>query len=88
VPYIKQEYRKEIEPYLTALIGAVQRKDGITNWGMYNYITYKLMLSIPHDRYEIMQGVIGLLESVKNEYYARVVGPHEKKKINQNGDVQ
>ncbi|HOK39385.1 MAG TPA: hypothetical protein PLC87_12045 [Bacteroidales bacterium] len=34
-----------------------------------------------------MSQIIGVLESVKQEFYRRVVAPYEEEKIKENGDV-
>jgi len=37
--------------------------------------------------YELLNSVVGALESCKLEFYRRVVVPYEEKKIVENGDV-
>lgn len=38
-------------------------------------------------RYELLNEVVGVLESAKLELYRRVVAPYEDRKMAQNGDV-
>ena len=39
------------------------------------------------ERYQQINDVIGALEGCKLEFYRRLVGPYEDKKISENGDV-
>jgi hypothetical protein len=57
--------------------------------GDLNYAITRLVLeylpTTPH--YADYNSVVGVLESAKLEFYARMVRPYEDKKIKENGDV-
>jgi hypothetical protein len=87
MPYITEGMRKEVEVGLQTLITNLERKDGLVLWGQYNYVITRLLLTIPHSSYGDIQGVIGLLECIKQEFYRRVAVPYEQNKIEANGDL-
>lgn len=76
VPYIDPERRKEILCPETA---------GELNWlisaGLDAYVKGHGL------SYQTLADCISALEGAKLEFYRRVVGPYEDKKIEQNGDV-
>jgi hypothetical protein len=83
MPYIKQEQRIEIEKNLAELFSH-QYTDG-----QLNYIITRLLLNNigGNLNYAEVNKTMGVLECVKQEFYRRVAGPYEDKKIAENGDV-
>jgi hypothetical protein len=57
--------------------------------GELTYIIYKLILKyLPKGySYHNLSGCLGILESVKQEFYRRIVAPYEDEKIKENGDI-
>jgi len=95
MPYIEKKARVLYDGLLCALINMLRTK--VYSQGFYkqdadighlNYCITKLITkAIEPKSYADMNEVIGVLESVKQEYYRRVVVPYENKKKKQNGDV-
>lgn len=83
MPYIKTEDR-------TAFDGPDVRYRIPTNPGTLNYqFTLDIIRYVrAHGlNYQIINNVIGALESTKAEFQRRVVAPYEDTKIEENGDV-
>lgn len=79
MPYISQQKRQEIN-----------EGEYPVGVGELNYVitSYCLDFLGPGElRYEDYNDIIGVLESVKLEFYRRMVAPYEDKKIEENGDV-
>lgn len=59
--------------------------------GELNYLITKLcnefLKQLTDESYEAYNGIIGVLECAKLEFYRRAVAVYEDKKIEQNGDV-
>lgn len=81
MPYITEKRRERVEA-----------GDGPATVGELNYqitcdcMSYMLSAGI-EPSYSAMNEIIGVLECVKQEFYRRVLIPHEEEKIKQNGDV-
>ncbi len=80
MPYIKQELRKFLN---------IDDDRAIESTGELNYfITNVIMNFLPANySYNDLNAVMGVLESVKQEFYRRVVVPYEEQKKKENGDV-
>lgn len=79
MPYIKYEDRE----------GALT--EGPISDGELNYVIHELLteyLSTRETNYETYNGIIGVLESIKLEFYRRLIAYHEDKKIKENGDIK
>jgi hypothetical protein len=98
VPYIKQEDRELLNPWIDDLFGAMlvdNRVEGSeTNRelkaGEYNYIITRLanyFLAEKGLNYANVNELIGALECAKLELYRRVASPYEDKKLAENGDA-
>ena len=95
MPYIKQEIRENLKPYIhtlyESLIDSTKSNDELA--GNLNYIIYYLINQILHRdnniqlNYNNINSIIGFLECCKLELYRRVACPYEDKKISQNGDI-
>ncbi len=84
MPYIKEEDRERIRPHIGELA------QNISNAGELNYAMTILMHECINNwglRYATLNEIIGAIECMKLELYARVVRPYEKIKIEENGDV-
>lgn len=78
MPYIEPEARRELTP------------DAVpTTAGALNYMITRLCLRFLGRRrsYADYNEVVGVLESVKLEFYRRAMVPYEEYKISVNGDV-
>jgi hypothetical protein len=92
MPYIKPEYREELQPELEELIQVVKDitpiepsniKDGILN-----YIFTKMLIELyPNPRYKDFNEMIGILECCKLELYRKKAAPYENEKELENGSV-
>jgi len=55
--------------------------------GELNYVVTKILKEIYPLRYFPLNRAIGVLESIKQEFYRRVVAPYEDIKKGESGDV-
>ena len=83
MPYITTLRRESLNPAINALAKELERG----TWGDMNYAITRLLRRRLEPGYEGAQAVMGCLESVKHEFYRRVVVPYEEIKKAQNGDV-
>ena len=86
MPYIKQDARKELDPYLRALINALAEHPS----GSYNYAITMLLHAFLAERglcYETLNSIMGIISCVRDEFYATVVRPYEERKRRENGDI-
>ena len=80
MPYISQVRRKAVRTVETEADQA----------GELNYEITTLVNSYVRRhglKYEVLNAVVGALESAKAEFQRRVVAPYEDRKIQENGDV-
>lgn len=78
MPYISQERREVVQGH------------GADNPGELNYQITQLLIKYLQGHglsYRSINDVLGALEGAKLEFYHRVAGPYELKKLQQNGDV-
>ena len=86
MPYIKSEMRKELNKPLSPLLNYLNKRS-LTS-GAYNYIITRICQKwVETKTYEDYNRTIGVLESVKLEFYRRSMSLFEDKKIQENGDV-
>jgi len=86
VPYIGSHMRG----FIQSLVDLRAIHDSELEPGELNYlITSVCLASLPDDgpHYAAYNTVIGVLESVKIEFYRRMVAPYEDKKRDQHGEV-
>lgn len=82
MPYIKQERRVALDPYIEAL------SNKISSRGELNYAMTALILSeVRGISYEELASLIGDIESMKMEFARRMLFPYEENKRKENGDV-
>jgi hypothetical protein len=90
MPYIKQEDRYQYDALIDALVGNLVLNNSNTIKGHHNYIMFTLAAKLAEElgvRYATLQDIVGTFECCKEEFYRRIVGPHEDKAIEKNGDV-
>ena len=87
MPYILKENREKYNALLEELIGILKKQPLDQVDGEINYIVTKILKEVYPLRYFNLNRAVGVLESCKLEFYRRVVGPYEDKKIEENGDV-
>ena len=80
MPYVNQKARQHLDNGIEPLSA-----------GELNYLITQLLIRYLNEKevvgYTELNEVTGVLENVKNEFDARVVGPYEREKMIQNGDV-
>lgn len=84
MPYIKQERRIELDEKMNELFHEN------LNVGELNYVISRLIKNLMNKNilnYQFCNGIIGVLECAKQEFYNRVVSPYETVKISENGDL-
>jgi len=87
MPYILKENREKYNALLEELIGILKKQPLDQVDGEINYIVTKILKQVYPLRYFNLNRAVGVLESCKLEFYRRVVGAYEDKKIEENGDV-
>ena len=88
LPYIQDlKFRKLYDNLLKNIVGILNRVPKKTQHGHLNYIFTRLILELNPQNYKEFNAVIGVLESVKLEFYRRLVSKYEDKKIEENTDV-
>lgn len=87
MPYIKKEQRTVVDKEIKALADAIRSAGKENRAGIMNYSISCLLKNLYELRYSEINEAIGMLECAKQEYYRRVAGPYEDKKIKENGDV-
>lgn len=90
MPYISKEKRDEINIFMDDLIDELEERGFMI--GDLAYILYRICLAYinaydyePH--FSIYNSVIGVLESVKLEFYRKKVAPYEDTKESENGAI-
>jgi len=84
MPYIKQDKRTQLDPYLAELAAKV------TTEGELNYCIYKiscLLIERLGESYGNYSMCSSAMEHAKLEWYRRRVAPYEDRKIEENGDI-
>lgn len=88
MPYVEDEYREQVDPYINPLAKYVEARPHRSRVGVANYtITTFLLKAFPERRYFTFVLVLGTLFCVALEYYRRRVAKYEDEKIKENGDV-
>ena len=86
MPYIKTQSRETLDDKVDDIIETISI-DGRA--GDLNYIITNILVKSlwGAESYKLHNENIGVLESVKLEYYRRLVAPYEDEKIEENGDI-
>lgn len=85
MPYIKKENR----PVLDAVIEPILVQIDTWTEGDFNYVISSILWEyfLRHTGYGTINKIIGILECVKLEFYARMARPYEEEKMLENGDI-
>lgn len=84
MPYIEKRSQEKINLPLNSLSKNIDTVDSL------NYCITKFCLKFLNrsiNSYLTLNGIIGVLECVKLEFYRRLLSVYEDKKIDENGDV-
>lgn len=88
MPYIKREKRGELDPLIKQLVDKLSREPVEEVDGQLNYVIFKLILGVyKPPRYFNYNRAMGVLASVMQEFYRRVVAAYEDKKMSEEGDI-
>jgi hypothetical protein len=87
MPYLKKEQRPKIDELLAPLIDHLKSIPLEDQDGSVNYVVTKILKQLYPLKYFHLNRAIGVIETIKQEFYRRVVGPYENTKIRENGDV-
>lgn len=85
MPYIAKKDRKRFDAILSDLEAATQKISA----GELNYLLSSVIWRIFENNksYSKANELMGVLECVKQEFYARKVSPYEREKQEENGDI-
>ena len=94
MPYIKQEQRDLIDPYLATLVAVIgERFTDDEKEGVLNYSITSLLESLARKdnkttwSYRYINRAVGVLMCVLQEFYRMLAGPYEDKAIEKNGNI-
>jgi hypothetical protein len=87
LPYIKPENREKYGVVLEELVTIMKSVPLEQLDGELNFIITRILKEVYPLRYFHLNRAMGVLESVKQEFYRRVVAPYENEKITESGDV-
>lgn len=93
MPYIKQDYRNQLDPAITNLIKTL--KDSAVSAseksdpepGFVAYCLYRIMTEMTYKSYDEMCKMVGTVDLTIKEFHRRVIVPYEEIKLVENGDV-
>jgi len=91
MPYVKREIRRHLAKWLDGLILNLVNltSSGTRNSGVVTYVIYKILVDIyGRGNYERRSNALKVLESVKLEFYRKILAPYEDKKAEENGDIR
>jgi hypothetical protein len=87
MPYISQDKRPELDRIIEPLIEHLKALPEGEQDGALNYSITKILKRLYPLKYFHLNRALGVLTSVTQEFYRKVVGPYEDKKIQENGEV-
>jgi len=87
MPYIGKSKRPAIDALLNPLIEHLESQEMEEIDGELNYVISRLLKGVYPPKYFNYNRAMGVLESVKHEFYRRHVAPYEEAKIKENGDI-
>lgn len=88
MPYIKKEDRPALDKLIEPLINYLKSRPLEEQDGALNYSVTKILKNLYPAKYFHLNRALGVLTAIKDEFYRRVVAPHEDQKIKENGDVE
>ena len=89
MPYVTQPTRNLLDDKINELVDALLEMDPKSVDGALNYTITSLMTRVyaqPYNYYNLNRAN-GVINSVRDEWYRRVVAPYEDQKAYENGDV-
>ena len=86
MPYIKKENRELLDDKIEDLYRSINLL-GPKFLGNLNYSITQLILQTIPKSYSDYASLVGMLETMKLEFYRRAVAAYEDEKIKENGDV-
>lgn len=87
MPYIRKEQRPQLDTLAQQLIDYLKSLPQEEQDGALNYFTTKVIRHVYPLKYFHINRALGVLSAITQEFYRKVVGPYEEKKIAENGDV-
>jgi|TARA_B100001971_G_scaffold108583_1_gene99750 hypothetical protein len=87
MPYIDKKKRTKYEKGLTEILSVLNKVPKENVDGELNYVISMMLKDIYKPSYHNYNKAIGVLESVKLEFYRREVASYENKKIKENDDI-
>ncbi len=97
MPYIKSQYRTELDPKIADLARGIadlarSMPDETSFAGLLNYACTTLAMQVIELRfgklrYGTIATVTGVFKNIADEFYRRVAAPYEDRQIAHNGDV-
>jgi len=90
MPYIEQERRNSLNPFIDALFDNTVRSKGEINYCITKLVHLWVLHQIKTSGrlcYDILNDAYGILSCAATEFYAAVLRSYEKKKIRENGCI-
>lgn len=88
MPYIRRELRPELDQLIAPLIEKLKTTPLEDQDGSIDYVVTKIIRNVyTLDKFFHFNRAIGVLMAILLEFYRRMAGPYEDKKILENGDV-
>lgn len=87
MPYINKNKRKKYDRGIQEILNIFKKVPKESVDGELNYVISMILKGLYDQSYYDYNRGIGVLESVKQEYYRRTIGPYEDKKIKENSDI-
>jgi hypothetical protein len=87
MPYINKKERIKYEKGLKEVLNMLNKVPNENVDGELNYVISMILKGLYKPSYYNYNRAIGVLESIKLEYYRREVAAYENKKIKENGDI-
>ena len=89
MPYIKQNRREILDPYVEIIVNTMKKIEAEA--GDYNYLITRILASgfdlNSKPGYSKINTIVGVLDCIKLELYRRVAGNYEQEKTIENGDI-
>jgi|TARA_B100000315_G_scaffold150591_1_gene139344 hypothetical protein len=87
MPYIDKKRRIKYEKGLKEVLNMLNKVSNENVDGELNYVISMILKGLYKPSYYNYNRAIGVLESIKLEYYRREIAAYENKKIKENGDI-
>lgn len=87
MPYIKKEARGKWQEVIAKIEKIIEEILPEEIDGELNYFISSILNRVYKPKYFNYNRAMGLLESIKQEFYRRKIAPYEDKKIKEHGDI-